>query len=164
MRGGTGFILVLAISAAGVLGAADVPPAERVVRGMVEAINHRDFAGLDKFVAQDVHRHSGATPGVVVENIDQFRAFLRQDLAAVPDAKQEIQSIFSCGDKVALVATYEGTQTGPFGPYPPSGKHLELTFLSILRLEKGKIAEMWVEWDNLSALVQLGHYAPPGPR
>ncbi len=31
----------------------------------------------------------------------------------------------------------------------------------IFRLEDGKIAEMWVTWDNLSALMQLGHFPPP---
>ncbi|NIT61864.1 MAG: ester cyclase, partial [Aliifodinibius sp.] len=27
--------------------------------------------------------------------------------------------------------------------------------------EEGKIAELWVEWDNLAMLQQLGHYPPP---
>jgi predicted ester cyclase len=48
------------------------------------------------------------------------------------------------------------------GPFPPSGKPLEIPFLGILRIEDGKIAEIWVEWDNLSALTKLGHLPPPG--
>jgi hypothetical protein len=32
--------------------------------------------------------------------------------------------------------------------------------MSILRLEGGKIVEMWVEWDNLNILTQLGHFPP----
>ena len=49
------------------------------------------------------------------------------------------------------------------GPFPPTGKRVEGPFLSFLRIEDGKIAEMWVEWDNLSMLTQLGHLPPPGP-
>ena len=35
-------------------------------------------------------------------------------------------------------------------------------FLGILRFEERKIAEMWVEWDNLNILTQLGHFPLPG--
>jgi hypothetical protein len=49
------------------------------------------------------------------------------------------------------------------GPFPPSGKKVESTFLRILRLEDGKIAELWVEWDNLAMLTQLGHFPRPPP-
>jgi hypothetical protein len=36
-----------------------------------------------------------------------------------------------------------------------------LPFIGILRIEDGKVAEIWVEWDNLYALAQLGHLEPP---
>jgi predicted ester cyclase len=47
------------------------------------------------------------------------------------------------------------------GPFPPSGRDLEIPFIGLLRIEDGKIAEIWVEWDNLNALAQLGHFPPP---
>ena len=46
------------------------------------------------------------------------------------------------------------------GPFPPSGNRLQIPFVGILRIEDGKIAEIWVEWDNLNALMQLGHFPP----
>jgi steroid delta-isomerase-like uncharacterized protein len=132
-----------------------------VVKSVVEAINHRDFEALDDLVAADVVRHSNSTPGVKVTNLKEFKAFLQADLAVCPDAMQEINIIFGCGDRVALRATYRGTQKGQMGPFPPSGKRLELPFMGILRVEEGKVAEIWVEWDNMSALSQLGHFPPP---
>ena len=60
-----------------------------------------------------------------------------------------------------MKVTYSGTQTGPMGPFPASSKKLVLPFIGILRIEDGKVAEIWVEWDNLNALAQLGHF--PGP-
>ncbi len=33
--------------------------------------------------------------------------------------------------------------------------------MAILRIEDDKIAEMWVEWDNVSILTQLGHLPDP---
>ena len=64
-------------------------------------------------------------------------------------------------DKVAAYATYSGTQTGPFGDLPPKDKFMESKFMTIFRIENGQIAEIWVEWDNLAMLTQLGHF-PPG--
>ena len=134
----------------------------KVVRRMVEDINQRDFNALNELVAPNVQRHCAATPGVEVHSLEQFKAFLRQDLVAVPDSRQEIQQLIADGDTVAVRVLYSGTQTGPMGPFPPSGRKLAIPFLGFLRLEKGKIAEIWVEWDNLAALTQLGHLPPPG--
>lgn len=135
--------------------------AEDVVLRMIEAVNARDFAALDGLIAPDVKRYSGATPDVRVESLDDFKEFLRRDLASVPDAQQEVNLIFSDGQMVGVHATYRGTQTGAMGPFPPSERSLSLSFIGLLRVQDGKIAEMWVEWDNLNALMQLGHFPPP---
>ena len=133
-------------------------PNEEVVCRMVEAINRRDLSALDDLVAEDVQRHSAATAGLTINNRAQFKAFLEQDFVAVPDSRIEIDLMFSKGDLVAVRALYRGTQRGNWGPFPPSNKVLELPYISILRVTEGRIAELWVEWDNLSALQQLGHF------
>ena len=65
------------------------------------------------------------------------------------------------GDCVAGYFTYSGTQEGAMDPFPATGKKADLKYLGILRIEDGKIAEMWVEWDNLAMLTQLSHFPPP---
>lgn len=135
---------------------------EAVVLAMIAAVNGRDFAALDTLIAADVTRQSGATPGVSVTSLDEFKAFLHQDLAGVPDAQQEVNAIFSGGGWVAVHATYRGTQDGQMGPFPPSGGAIELSFIGLLRVEDGLIREILVEWDNLGMLTQLGHLPPPG--
>ena len=99
-------------------------------------------------------------PDVVVTNINEFRDFLVADISTIPDSVQEIDIIFSSGEYVAIRARLIGTQTGPMGPFPASGNRLELPFMGIIRIENSKVAEIWVEWDNLSALSQLGHFPP----
>lgn len=132
-----------------------------VANGMVEAINARNLDELNRLVAPDVVRHSAATPGVTVTNLDEFKAFLEVDFATVPDAKMKVDVIFGNEKYVAMRAIYSGTQTGPMGPFAASGKRFDLPFIGILRFEDGKISEMWVEWDNVHALTQLGHFGPP---
>ena len=139
---------------------ATVEANKEVVRRLTSAINDRDFDLLDELVAPDVVRHSQATAGVDVRSLEQFKQFLRQDLTTFPDAQQEIHTLISEGDKVALYLTLTGTQDGPMGPFPPTGKEVVVKFLGIMRLEQGKVAEIWVEWDNLNILTQLGHFPP----
>jgi steroid delta-isomerase-like uncharacterized protein/uncharacterized protein (TIGR02246 family) len=153
-------LLVLSTSPAAEEADPGTDPAE-TVRGMIDAINRRDLDALDAYVTADVVRHSAATPGIIVESLEQFEDFLRSDFAAVPDSKITVEHLISEGDLVAVHATYAGTQEGAMGPFPASGKPVSGPFLSFLRVEGGKIAEMWVEWDNLAMLTQLGHVPPP---
>jgi len=132
-----------------------------VVRTMVDLINQRELDSLHTVVADDIVRHSAATPGIVVTNLDEFKAFLETDIAGIPDSVQTIDIAFSAGDKVAVRAHYRGTHTGPMGPIAATGKSVDLPFMAILRIENSKVAEIWVEWDNMLILGQLGLLPPP---
>jgi len=132
-----------------------------IVKTMINLVNGRELDSLHTVFADDVVRHSAATPGVVVTSLDEFKAFLEVDFAAVPDSVQEVDIIFGSDDMVAVMARYIGTQTGQMGPFPPSDKRVELPFMAILRIENDRIVELWVEWDNVSILTQLGHMPTP---
>ena len=134
-----------------------------LVRQMIEAVNARDLDGLDALVAANVVRHSNATPGVQIHSLTDFKAFLEQDLASFPDSRQEILSIIGEGDYVAVRVSYSGTQQGPFGVFPATGRRVDIEFIGMVRIEEGKIAELWAEWDNLNMLNQLGLFPPPNP-
>ena len=132
-----------------------------VARAMVDAINARRLEDLDRWVAPGVIRHSAATPGVAVESLEDFKTFLAADFIAVPDSVMEVQRLFGSGDWVALQGRYSGTQAGPMGPFPPTNRRFELWYIAILRFEEGRVAEIWIEWDNLGILAQLGHIPSP---
>ena len=82
---------------------------------------------------------------------------MRQDAAVFPDSVQTITHLVAEGNFVAVWATYEGTQQGPLGPFPPSGRRARFDFGAICRVERAKIAEWWVTWDNMAILRALGH-------
>jgi steroid delta-isomerase-like uncharacterized protein len=134
-----------------------------LARRFGEAMNARQFHLLDELVAPDFLRHCEATPEVTVRSLEQFKEFLRQDAAVFPDSIQTPKHVIAEGDLVAVWATYAGTQKGQMGPFPPLGRKMRVDFGAVLRVEGGKIAELWVTWDNMTALAQLGHLpAPPG--
>ena len=65
------------------------------------------------------------------------------------------------GEMVAARIHFKGTQLGPLGPFPASGKRLSADFNCIFRIADNQIAESWVEYDNLEGLLQLGHIQLP---
>jgi steroid delta-isomerase-like uncharacterized protein len=132
-----------------------------LVQRFGEAMNTRRLGLLDDIVAPDFVRHCQATPQVDVRSLQGFKEFLRQDNAVFPDSVQTLRHQVAEGNLVAVWATYEGTQKGPMGPFPASGKRVQLEFAAFIRVETGRIAEMWVTWDNMAALTQLGHLPQP---
>ena len=127
-----------------------------IVQAFVQAVNLEDWAAVETLVAPHFRRHSLAA-GAPVNSRQELIGFLRAEYATFPDASEEIADIFADADKVAVRMRFRGTQSGPLGSYPPSGRRVESEYLAIYRVENDLIIEAWVEWDNLSTLRQLGH-------
>ena len=66
------------------------------------------------------------------------------------------------GDTDAVRYTLRGAHTGPLPgmPVPPTGKHVTMTGLSMVRTVNGKAAEQWNYTDQIGLMEQLG-VAPP---
>jgi steroid delta-isomerase-like uncharacterized protein len=135
-----------------------------LVHRFVEVVNAGNYDLLDALVAADFVRHCQATPGVHVRSLADFKRFAADDRATFPDQHIDIQQLVAEGDRVAFYCQYAGTQRGPMGPFPPSGRRMEIDFAGVFRVAEGKLAELWVTWDNLAGLVQLGHFPPPAPQ
>lgn len=67
-----------------------------------------------------------------------------------------LEDEIAAGDKVVIRWTFRGTHTGAGAGVPPTGKEVVATGINIFRLADGKIAELWVESDDLGELRQLG--------
>jgi steroid delta-isomerase-like uncharacterized protein len=124
---------------------------------------HADLAAgnFDAFkaaISPDYVRHCQAMPPEFQElhGTEQFFAFLEEFLVAAPGYQDSLSNMIAQGDRVAYVSTMTGTQAGPMGELPASGKSFTLVNIIIQRLEDGKIAETWVSWDNVAFLSQLG--------
>jgi predicted ester cyclase len=127
-----------------------------LLRRFEDAMNTRQLEALDEIISPTFVRHCQATPQLNIRSLDQFKDFLRQDAATFPDNVQTFTHILGEGDQAAVWATYEGTQLGQMGPFPPSGKRVSFDFGAVARLENGKLAELWITWDNMTILGQLG--------
>ena len=83
-------------------------------------------------------------------------------LNAFPDLHYTFDKFISKDDYVVELYTATGTQQGPFGGRPSSGRTATWTGINIFRIECGKIAEVWSEVDAVSRAQQLtGPTDPP---
>ena len=85
-----------------------------------------EFDKLDQFIAADYVRHCQATPDIEVTSLDQFKEFLNRDRETVSDPKIVLHRLIAEDDLVAFWVTYSGIQDGPMGPFPATGKRMEL--------------------------------------
>jgi len=153
--------LIVMVAALGTTAAADEAASKQLVRDFAAVTNAADWDALGALVTEDFVRHSAATQGPPVTSREQFVELQRGFLKSFPDQRVTLDRVIAEGDYVAVLATYFGTQTGPMGDMPATGKSVSSPFLAMFRIESGRIAEMWVEWDNLAMLGQLGLFPPP---
>lgn len=76
--------------------------------------------------------------------------------AAFSDLEMCTDVIIGEGPYVAARGTLRGTHTGTFLGVPPTHRKIVVNGLNFHRIENGKIAETWVEWDAGELMRQLG--------
>ncbi|MCB9837708.1 MAG: ester cyclase [Phycisphaeraceae bacterium] len=155
-------VIATAALLAGVTGCAStsLDRNKAVVLANARAYNEHDIAGLRDTMAPDLVRRCQATPDITVRSADDFIAFATREWKTFPDGRLEVERLVAEGDRVGLFGHFVGTQRGPMGPFPASDRRMDIDFGGVFRIEDGRIAEIWVTWDNLTALAQLGHWSP----
>jgi steroid delta-isomerase-like uncharacterized protein len=155
-------VLVGALTACRPSAAARVEANKAVARRYSEEVGNKgNLAVIDEVLAENYVRHCQAT-GPDIRGREAMKALYREWRTTFPDYHETIEFGLGEGEYLAAYITVRGTQSGPLGPFPPSGKVMDCKAVGIHRLENGKIAESWVAWDNMAALAQLGHVpAPP---
>ncbi len=119
-----------------------------VSRFFEEVFNHRNTALLDEFIAPNFKNHNAS---IHVQGIEGVKRSFQAQFEAFPDIHTAIEDMIAEGDKVVVRARDRFTQ-------PSDAKSVELTWIEILRLENGKLAEAWVEADLRSLNHLAGEY------
>jgi predicted ester cyclase len=77
-------------------------------------------------------------------------------LEAFPDLEVTTNLIVAEGDLVAVNLVGRGTHKGMFQGVPPTGRRWAATCCAFFRVADGRIADAWVNWDELGILEQIG--------
>ena len=124
-----------------------------------KAFNRRDFS-LSGASADCVYIDSAR--GLTLHGKAQVAEHLRGWTTAMSNAEVYEPSYIDAGDVVIAQFTGRGTQDGPLGPFPASGKQTRAAFCEIFQFDKaGQITQIRAYYDMLSLLAQLGHVPTP---
>ena len=137
---------------------------EEIVRTACHVIwTEGDLSRVREFYAHDFRAHYSAVGPRWGDGADGVAELARSLRAAFPDYREQIEDIVAAGDRVVARLTVRGTHTGPLPFAAATGKEVEITDISILRIADGKIAEQWAVTDQLGMLAQLGLLELPTP-
>lgn len=133
--------------------AANIPEANKaLLMDWWQAEATHQYDQLSDFFAPNIVRHSVATTAIMPEaqvtNLEEYAQFLEGTAAMFPDYSMTAEMLTADGDYVAFYSTFSGT-------FAENGNHIEVPMVGFARFDGGKIAELWVEWDNVTWNTQM---------
>ena len=126
-----------------------------------EQWNQRDFDARVSTLVENF-TYESHPDNQTVKSRDEFKAWVEGWAKALPDGKITDASYIDGGDATVAIATMHGTNDGPFGTFPPTGRRVALPFCEVMRCDQdGRVLSGELFFDMFSLLVQLGHVQPP---
>jgi len=127
-----------------------------------EAFNQRDFVAMTKHYAESIAWTDHAQ-GRTFRTPQEFRDdFLAGWIAASPDIKITDRRYIDAGQTMVSTFTVVGTQAGPLGPFPATGKEFALQLCEMWHFDTGgRVVGGDLYYDQVSLLMQLGLMPQP---
>lgn len=95
------------------------------------------------------------------KGIENLKQLITETRIAYPDFKLELNETVYDRNKLAVIWTCSGTNTGP-GEHPPTGKVIRGQGISFIHFKDGKIKDEWLANNNVLWMKQLGYtFVPP---
>ncbi len=121
----------------------------------VDGLNRGDVSAADEAFTSDSIIHINGSPKPNLE-LTEFKEMVKGLLTSFPDLHFTIEDQVVAGDKVTTRWVAEGTNTGPLGDIPATGKRVRINGLILDKVVGGKVAERWEQWDQMGMTQQLG--------
>jgi len=97
-----------------------------------------------------------ATSGGDIVGLENFKNYYNNYLTGFSDAEFTIVDIFGQGDKMVKHWNFKGTHDGDFFGVPATGKSVDISGTTLIKMKDGKIAAEQDYMDFLSFYTQLG--------
>lgn len=132
-------------------------------RSYEDIFSKGNTALIDQMYDDNYMNHDASgPPGGWPRGPQGFHGVVATYRGAFPNLQFTVEELVAEGDKVVTRWTARGTNTGSLMGMPPTGKAVVISGISIERITNGKIAESWVNFDQLGMLQQLGVIPAPG--
>jgi predicted ester cyclase len=115
---------------------------KKIAHLFTERMGQGDSSALDEVATEGFVAHVLVDRG---QNIDRefFRQTNDRGHRGFPDYSMRVDDMIAEGDKVMVLSTRTGKNTGEFiNGIPPTGEYVEIARFALYRFEDGKIAKM----------------------
>lgn len=162
IAGALGVVLAVGLgSGAAASDGSDLQAHKDLVRHFTEEVyNQGRPERIEFYVHPDFVDHSVGVPEDA-RGIAWVRKQYEGTYGAFPDLRFTIDDVIAEGDKVVMRWSSHGTFTGTLGQVEGRGQKVEITGISIFRIESGKIIESWDLVDRARMLQQAGFTLTP---
>jgi len=124
-----------------------------------EGWNANNLDVYDELVTDDFVDHQ-AVPGLPPGR-EGFKLLNVMFRTAFPDVYVKVENIVAEDDKVGCRWRSGGTHQGELFGIPATGKTVEITATVFYRVEDGRLAEGWINRDDVGLMRQLGVIPTP---
>lgn len=114
---------------------------------------NRDYNLFDDLLTEDFVRYGSSAFAPVVNNREEFKAFLQETAAMFPDYVNTVEMMVVDKDLIAVSVAFKGTFVG-------NGEVVEFPFMAFWTIEDGRLSQLRVEWNDLVMLPQMGMLPP----
>jgi steroid delta-isomerase-like uncharacterized protein len=125
-------------------------------RWFEEVWNRGRESAIDELLAEDGIAFGLGESGTPVHAPEQLKPFVRNLLEAFPDLHITIEDMVAEADKVVVRFSATGSHQGNGLGFPPTGRPMSVTGMTILQISNGKLRHGWNNWDQLGMMQQLG--------
>lgn len=122
--------------------------------------NQHKLVSVQELMTNDFTRNLN---GIAVANGPvELEAYIKNFIRAFPTLKIKIDTMIQKDKQVITTWTFEGTNTGEFAEYLPTGKKAKVSGISLFQFnEEGKIIKEDTYYNELYLLQQLGYTLNP---
>jgi steroid delta-isomerase-like uncharacterized protein len=110
----------------------------------------------DEIIAPGFVIHSPGYPPEWTRGPEGTKQLAAAIIAAFPDRKFVSEDVLAEGDEVLIRWSMSGTHQAELMGVPATGRPVSVTGFDLFRISRGKIAELWQNWDQLGLLQQVG--------
>jgi steroid delta-isomerase-like uncharacterized protein len=115
--------------------------------------NHGDVGAMDRYYAADYIHHDVSRPDV--HSLADYKQWAHDLLAGLSDFRVVADDLVAEQSKAVKRWTAYGVHANVFAGFPPTGRAISFSGVSIYRLADGRIVESWYLYDLFSLLQQL---------
>lgn len=134
---------------------------EATTRAIIELFNTASTDGVENMMTTDFVDHQ-MDPAITTTGLQGVKDMMAMFHTAFPDFKQEILGMATKGDRTYVHIHITGTNSGPWGEMPATGKVMDVMGCDVIRFVDGKAAEHWGYMEEAKMMTQLGLMPPPG--